>query len=299
LVYIRSKRVKGIDYAYLVRSIWDQTNGTSKQETVKYLGKASLLTEEMIPIEYRDNPSIISFITRHSRVDIKKNNFLTKKLGQELFERLSTGDLNSVINICDKYASLFGIIHFFDNLLKPIMYEIGKLWSEDKLDVATEHVSVNTANTLIKIISKKQLKLDTKNRNKGKIFICTPNGEQHNLVCNILESILVSKGYMVINASPSLPADSIIDSLRNYLPDVILISITLEDNIQTTKNLIRKIRTKFPSLPIFVGGLAINGTDKPLSFDTNNTTIIRNIVLADVIKIIGSKATHKPYTIKT
>jgi cobalamin-dependent methionine synthase I len=142
-------------------------------------------------------------------------------------------------------------------------------------------VSVNTANTLIKIINKKQLKSDSKKRNKGKILISTPNGEQHNLACNILESILLSKGYMVFNASPSLPADSIIDSLRCYLPNAILISVTLEDNIQTTKNLVRKIRTSFPSLPILVGGLALNGRDKPIGFDTNNTTIIRNIALAD------------------
>jgi hypothetical protein len=80
----------------------------------------------MIPIEYRNDPSIISFITRHSRVDIKKNNLLTKKLGQDLFEMLSAGDLNGVIKICDKYSNLFGIMQFFDNLLKPIMYDIGK-----------------------------------------------------------------------------------------------------------------------------------------------------------------------------
>ena len=31
--------MKGIDYAYIVRSKWDPAKGTSKQETVKYLGK--------------------------------------------------------------------------------------------------------------------------------------------------------------------------------------------------------------------------------------------------------------------
>ncbi|MGB7881913.1 MAG: hypothetical protein WBL44_04255 [Nitrososphaeraceae archaeon] len=66
MVYIRRKKVKGIDYAYLVRSVWDQTNRTSKQETVKYLGKVSSITKEMIPVEYRNEPSIISFITRYS-----------------------------------------------------------------------------------------------------------------------------------------------------------------------------------------------------------------------------------------
>jgi cobalamin-dependent methionine synthase I len=289
LVYIRSKKVKGIDYAYLVRSVWDQTNRTSKQETVKYLGKVTAITEQMIPIEYRNDPAVISFITRYSLIDSKHNDSLTRKLGQRLFEMLTAGDLNSVIKICDKYSNLFAMTQFFDNLLKPIMYNIGRLWAEEKLDIATEHVSVNTANALIKIINQRYLKSDTKNYNKGKILICTPNGEQHNLACNILESILLSKGYRVFNASPSLPAYSIIDSLNRVLPDAILISVTLEDNIQTAKNLVRKIRTKFSSMPIFVGGLALNDIDKPVSFDTsNNTTILRNVVLADAIKIIRS-----------
>jgi MerR family transcriptional regulator, light-induced transcriptional regulator len=299
VVYIRRKKVKGIDYAYLVRSIWDQTNRTSRQETVKYLGKATSITEQMIPLEYRNDPSIISFITRYSQVDMKRNNSLTRKLGQEMFARLSAGDLNGVIKIYDKYANLFGIIQFFDNMLKPIMYDIGKLWAENKLDIVTEHVSVNTANTLIKIINRGQLKSDAKHHNKGTLFICTPNGEQHNLACNILESILLSKGYKIFNASPSLPADSIIDSLSRLLPDAILISVTLEDNIQTAKNLIRRIRTKFSSLPIFVGGLAINEAVRPFGFDTTNTIVIRNIGLVDVVKTIRSKVAPKTSSART
>lgn len=244
----------------------------------------------MIPIEYRNDPSIISFITRYSRIDMKRNDSLTRKLGQNLFEMLSAGDLGGVIKICDKYANLFGMVHFFDNLLRPIMYEIGQLWAEEKLDVATEHVCVNTAIALIKIINERQLKSVARHHNQRKVFICTPNGEQHNLACNIIESTLLSKGYKVYNASPSLPADSIIHSLNNIKPDVILISVTLEDNIQIAKSLARKIRNGFTSLPIFVGGIAVNGTNKISGFDTiNNTIVIRNVALIDAIKIIRSK----------
>jgi cobalamin-dependent methionine synthase I len=293
LVYIRRKRVKGIDYAYIVRSVWDQTNSSSKQKTVKYLGRASSVTEEMIPVEYRNDPSIISFITRYSRIDKEKNDSLTRRLSQNLFEMLSAGDLHSVIKIFDKYTDLFGTMQFFDNMLRPIMYEIGKLWAEEKLDVATEHICVNTANALIKVINERQSKPATKN-NKGKVFICTPNGELHNLACNVLESILLSKGYKVYNASPSLPSDSIIHSLNNIQPDMILISVTLEDNIQTTKNLIRKIRTGFSSLPIFVGGIALNNTNKLEGFDALNTSVIRNVSLPDTIKSIKSRLNVMP-----
>jgi methanogenic corrinoid protein MtbC1 len=252
------------------------------------LGNVSRVTQEMIPIEYRNDPSVISFITRYSTVNVKKNDSLTKKLGQDLFSMLSLGDLQNLIKIYDKYTSLFGMIQFYDNLLKPVMYDIGQRWADGKLDIATEHVCVNTANALIKIIDKSRLIRFTNRHYKGTIFICTPNGEQHNLACNIIESVLLSKGYKVYNASPSLPADSIINSLNNILPDAILISITLTDHIQTTRNLIRKIRTKFPSLAIFVGGIALNDPNKIYDFSVTSLYVIRNMMLADAIKLIRS-----------
>ena len=94
-----------------------------------------------------------------------------------------------------------------------------------------------------------------------------------------------------------MPADSIIHSLSNIMPDAILISVTLEDNIQIAKSLARKIRTGFTSLPIFVGGLAFNDANKISGFDTinNNTIVIRNVALIDAIRIIRSKIMTTSY----
>lgn len=268
--------------------MWDHTNKTSKQEIVKYLGKVSRVTQEMVPIEYRNDSSIVSFIMRYSTVNVKKNDTLTKKLGQDLFTMLSGGDLQNLVKIYDKYVSLFGMIQFYDNILKPVMYNIGQQWAEGKLDATTEHVCVNTATALIKVIDKSRLIRSTNRHYKGTIFICTPNGEQHNLACNIIESVLLSKGYKVYNASPSLPTDSVINSLKNFTPDAILISITLTDHLQTTRNLIRKIRTHLPYLPIFLGGLAINHPSKTSEYNTAYTYVIRDMILADAIKLIRS-----------
>jgi methanogenic corrinoid protein MtbC1 len=287
LVYIRRKKVKGIDYAYIVKSEWDQTTRTSRQKTIKYLGKASKVTEEMIPIEYRNDPPIISFITRYSNVDKKKNEIMTAKLRREVLRMLSYSDLKGLLEIYDSYINLFGMVQFYENLLKPVMYSVGRLWAEKRIDVATEHLCVNSANTLIKIINEKQPKRVTNCHNKGKIFICTPNGEQHNLACNIIESVLLSKGYKVYNASPSLPTESVINALNHILPDAILISVTLKEHLQTTKNLIRKIKAKF-SLPIFVGGIALNDANNTSDFETVGAIIIRNIPITDLVKLIKS-----------
>jgi len=49
MVYIRAKKVKSDQYLYLVKSIWDSKKSTSKQEIVKYLGKATEVVKDDIP----------------------------------------------------------------------------------------------------------------------------------------------------------------------------------------------------------------------------------------------------------
>ena len=44
MVYIRNKKVKGFDYAYLVQSEWNENTNTSRQKIIKYLGRTSKVT---------------------------------------------------------------------------------------------------------------------------------------------------------------------------------------------------------------------------------------------------------------
>ena len=62
MVYIRAKKIKSDQYLYLVKSVWDSKKNSSKQEIVKYLGKASDVIKDDIPIEYRSDSKILSTI---------------------------------------------------------------------------------------------------------------------------------------------------------------------------------------------------------------------------------------------
>ena len=159
------------------------------------------------------------------------------------------------------------------------MYKIGDLWAEGEIDVATEHACTNAANNLIGIINKlvssshrntnhrstndssgSQIKSKAGMRRKNKkILICTPEGELHCLACNILESILIDKGFAVYNISPSVPTYSVLSYLRAIDPDVILISITLVENTNSAIRLVKEISKNFDKkTPIYIGGAAIS-----------------------------------------
>ena len=125
MVYIRAKKVKSDQYLYLVKSIWDSKRSTSKQEIVKYLGKASDVIKDDIPVEFRNDAKILSVLASYNPEDIQKREDSTKKSKQQLFKKLTEGNIEECIKIYKNYVEIFNISDFFDKILRPVMSKIG------------------------------------------------------------------------------------------------------------------------------------------------------------------------------
>jgi MerR family transcriptional regulator, light-induced transcriptional regulator len=287
MVYIRNKKVKGMEYSYLVHSVWDPRKNMSRQQTIKYLGKASHITLADIPEEYRKDTKILAFISAFSSYQEDKKKLL-EKIQEELFALLTDCNFSGLVDLYEKYSKMFGLIEFYDKLLKPVMYKIGDLWEQEKLDVTTEHASTNTAIGLIKVINEQ---VTTKTRavettSQYKTVICTPEGELHGLACNMIESLLLSKGFKVYNISTSIPTEFIIDYLRNLQPDIVFISITLIENIKTAERLIRQIRLKYNNdLPVVIGGSAFNNTHHRMD-SRSEALLMKDASFDDIMKLV-------------
>jgi MerR family transcriptional regulator, light-induced transcriptional regulator len=292
MVYIRNKKVKGIDYAYLVQSTWDPKRNMSRQKTVKYLGKASQITIEDIPEEYRNDTKILAFVSAFSSYQGERK-ILASRIQEEMFALLTDCNVNGLVSLYEKYSRLFGLTEFYDKLLKPVMYRIGDLWEQEKLDVATEHASTNTAISLIKAINER---ITTRTRvaqmsSQYKAVTCTPDGELHGLACNIIESLLLNKGFKVYNISTSVPTDYVIDYIRDLEPDIIFISITLVENIKPAERLIQQIHAKYNNkLPVMVGGSAFNKIEQD---STIKAFLMKNASFDDIMKLVKMSIVQK------
>ncbi len=282
MVYLRKKKVKGVDYLYLVKSVWDKERKTSKQITIKYLGESKSVTRDDIPIEFRNDPKINSFLLENTPKDRKNREEILKKFQVQLFSSMTEGDLKESIRIYESFVNKSAIEEFYEKILNPTMEKIGSMWADGRLSIATEHISSNTAQSLIKIISEnhKRSTLD-----KGKIIITTPVGEEHCLSCNMIESFLLSKGFTTFNLAPSTPANSLVEFIKTIHPTAILISITLDDNIKAGQRLTKKIYDQYKRLPVYVGGQALNG--KKSKF--NATIIESDTTIEQIPKILIKK----------
>jgi methanogenic corrinoid protein MtbC1 len=263
MVYIRIKKIKNLDYAYIVESKWNKEKKTSQQITRQYLGPLSQININKISDEYRNESAIIKFLDSHN-LNFEKSLELNESLQDTLLEKLRNYELNELINIYDDYTkSVYSLLDFYENLLIPILHQIGDQWAKGEIDVATEHICSNATITLIDLINQKNInkKISKSSSTDRPIILCTPEGELHSIGCKIIESLLIEKGHQVYNLTSPLPTNSIGSYLYNIDPNIIIISVTLEENINSTIRFIQEIRQYF-NIPIIIGGNAIKLVSK-------------------------------------
>jgi methylmalonyl-CoA mutase cobalamin-binding subunit len=261
MVYIRNKKVKGIDYAYVVQSVWDHKRNMSRQHTIKYLGKASQITIEDIPEEYRSDTKILAFVSAYSTHQEERKELISK-IQEEMFALLNDCNVNGLVDVYQKYSRLFGLTDFYDKLLKPA---IG----------------------LIKIINERIITAKTKeSSSQYKAVICTPDGELHGLACNMIESLLLNNGFKVYNISSSIPTDEGIQYIHDVRPDIVFISVTLSENIRSSERLIQQIQTEYNNkLPIVVGGSAFNNRNHYLN-SRSSAFLMKEASFDDIMKLV-------------
>jgi methanogenic corrinoid protein MtbC1 len=263
MVYIRIKKIKNLDYAYIVESKWNKEKKTSQQITRQYLGPLSQININKISDEYRNESAIIKFLDSHN-LNFEKSIELNESLQDTLLEKLRNYELNELINIYDDYTkSVYSLLDFYENLLIPILHQIGDQWAKGEIDVATEHICSNATITLIDLINQKNInkKVSKSSSTDRPIVLCTPEGELHSIGCKIIESLLIENGHKVYNLTSPLPTNSIGSYLYNIDPNIIIISVTLEENINSTIRFIQEIRQYF-NIPIIIGGNAIKLVSK-------------------------------------
>ena len=273
MVFLRHKIVKGNSYTYLVENKWNSKKKIPIQKTIKYLGKTSNIILSDIPDEYRNSSSVVTFLGSNKNNDLANREKYIKKIKKNFFDLLIHGEIDEVYRIYKEFTKDNTLSTFYQNILRPVLYTIGDMWESKKLDVGDEHIASNTVLRLLEIIKKEMRPRITKEKT---ILICTPYSENHVIPCLMLETFLSIRGYEIINLAPSVPMISILNQIQSKKPDLVLISITLVDHLQSAKRMIDKI--KKTKTPILVGGQATINQEKIPGVEYIKSTSFQKVV---------------------
>ena len=279
MAYLRVKSIRGQKYLYLVKSSWDAKKKTSKQTIIKYLGLESDVTIDDVPEDYRNSKKISDYFLNQKYFQPKVQNELIQKLQLDMLTSLKNGDFVNAHSMLESYEKIYGIESFMDEVLIPLIGEIGNLGNSKKIDLGTQTTCYNAIEDLLNMIIEKS----SVNPSKKKILICVPNGEQHTLGTKILQTKLSLKGNMVDNLPPFTPTSLIMESIEHDNPDCVFVSVTLDENLLSAKRMVEKINEKY-GLPIIVGGNAVQN-------DSENwdLPIAKNLSIPKILKLIQSK----------
>ena len=172
--------------------------------------------------------------------------------------------LNYLLNGDNKSANLY-IRHLFDNgmdiekiyfnIFEKTLREVGQLWETGKIDIWKEHfISEIILDTMKEVKSKTERLQNLPYR----IIGITSGPELHNIGIKMIMDLLELKGLSTVYLGSILPIYSLIDAVKVNKPDMIIISVTMWQYIESARLIIKAIKETFPenTPKIVVGGTA-------------------------------------------
>jgi methanogenic corrinoid protein MtbC1 len=250
VAFLRVKRIRGRDYAYLVESKWDPERHTSRQTTIKYVGPVDEVRLEDVPSEYRDD-RVKAFILQHAADADNRRQGVVSDFRERFLKALIAGDRVKTSLVAEEARGFVGLDSFYVEVLTPSMHAIGDMWKKGELTVSMEHLASNIIGELLDSLN---ARIRVTRKPRGTAVLCTPQGEMHSLASKVLEGLLLERGHRSWNIAASAPTDSIVDFIASKKPDLVLVSLTIPQYLPSLKRLLNAVQQRKIRARILLGG---------------------------------------------
>lgn len=178
----------------------------------------------------------------------------TAAIKDEYLQEILAGKRKSALDlIMDAYRSGYSIPGIYMDVFQEALYEIGRLWENNRITVADEHMG--TAITQY-VMSNLYQYLEINDALLGKAVVTGVQGELHQVGANMVADVLEADGWNVVFLGTNVPPDGVIQSLRQHNADLFGISSTMLFNIPKVIELVELVKKEFGnSAPrILLGG---------------------------------------------
>lgn len=180
---------------------------------------------------------------------------------EPFLEFLLNMDTNSayeyVLNRLDEGMT---VADLYLKLIQPTLYQVGDLWQEQKISVATEHY-ITAA--IQHIIGKLYPRIFSEGNNgEHRLVAVCAGSELHEVGLRMIADFFELAGWQTHFLGSNIPVKFVIDFLKEHETDFLAVSATTSSNLVEVKALIRAVKED-PSLShiqIMVGGKVFNET---------------------------------------
>ncbi len=143
-------------------------------------------------------------------------------------------------------------LNYTQNLLMPLLQQVGELWHEGKISIAQEHMFSNCVKRLVLSMVHNRMPFSG---HRAKLLFTTLTNEQHEFGI-LLSSLLASnQGCRCYYLGANLPAEEIVSAYNNLQTDIIVLSMV---NTPVTDTAVKALQILIEEIPaniaIWLGG---------------------------------------------
>ncbi len=203
------------------------------------------------------------------------------------FDALLTGQRstcrNIVLKLRDEDVPLEDIyVHLFQRSL----YEIGSLWEQNRISVATEHMATAITEYLMAVLYPTLFIPEHKDRSI--VVSCVAN-EYHQIGGKMVADILESRGWSTYFLGANTPIADMLNMVQGKRPDWVALSLSVYFNMPQLERAIEELRRLGGDFGILVGGQAFQWCKTAFIERYPDIRICESLYDIDVLEPISKK----------
>ena len=203
-----------------------------------------------------DVPELASqlFANQELRSNLVAGN--TDVLAPKLKAAALAGDLSESLAILRAgLASKPNLLALFNEVVFPVLTEIGTEWAAGKLTVDMEHLASQTVRDAL---TRLQSSIHNDAPHGRFALLSCFEGQLHDIVLSCTSIYLQSRGWKVYNLGQSTPTDSLLRAVKSHKPHLVLLSVL---NIEQERKFVLAVNNKIvPAVHRCGAKLAIGGS---------------------------------------
>ncbi|WP_059170349.1 HD domain-containing phosphohydrolase [Bacillus sp. FJAT-27445] len=195
------------------------------------------------------------FLTIKRLVKWKKVN--SGLLMESYIEALLHGKKRLAYDLFHELTEHMKIEEMYHNVIGRSMKNIGSLWEEGRISFSQEQKATSITIELLEWLSFKTP--SSENHHLGTIILAIPCSEQHTLPLEMVAGVLKLHGMNVVKLSLPTTVSELCSFIDGHDPICISFSATMAENIPHLARTCKRLKARYPDLPIIVGGRAVQG----------------------------------------
>lgn len=201
---------------------------------------------------------------------------ITDSFYENYREALLSGNRNKCQSLLQSLKSAGeSVENIYFHLFQRALYDVGKLWEQNKITVATEHLATAITEYLM-VLCQQELFL-TPRIDKRAIIACTAN-EYHQIGARMVADTFEMHGWDTWFLGSNTPSKDLINLIHDKQPDVLGLSLSVYFNHSNFLRMLSQVREAFPDLPIIYGGQAFRWGGSSLMSDYGNIRYIQSVI---------------------